>query len=317
MRSRRLLPPGVREGHGRQERLGVGVPGPRVDLVAGALLDDLAEVHHRDPVGDVAHDRQVVGDEDVGEAELVLQHLEQVDDAGLDRHVERRHGLVEHDQLGLEGQRPGDADALALPAGELVGEAVGVLGRQPDDGEQLLHPVGDLVVAPPEVHLEGLGEGGADRHARVEGGVRVLEHDLEALPHLGQRLALRAGEGLPVEEDLAGRRRDQVEQHPPGGGLAAARLADQAEGLAPLDLERHPGDRRHEAHRAAEHAAADREVLDQVGRHEQRLAQAGRVPSPARASRSVMRPPPARPPPRRPPPRRARPPRPWRAGTRR
>ena len=54
------------------------------DLVAGADLDDLAEVHHRHPVGDVAHHRQVVGDEEVGEAELVLQLLEQVHDAGLD-----------------------------------------------------------------------------------------------------------------------------------------------------------------------------------------------------------------------------------------
>ncbi len=33
-------------------------------------LDDLAEVHDRDPVADVPDDRQVVRDEDVGEAEL-------------------------------------------------------------------------------------------------------------------------------------------------------------------------------------------------------------------------------------------------------
>ncbi len=109
-----------------------GWPGALVDLVAGARLDDLAEVHHRDAIGDVADHRQVVGDEDVGQAEGVLELLEQVDDAGLDRHVEGRHRLVEHDQLGLEGQGPGDADPLALPAGELVRVAVGVLGREAD-----------------------------------------------------------------------------------------------------------------------------------------------------------------------------------------
>ena len=43
---------------------------------AVALLDDLALVHHRDPVRDVADDADVVGDEEVGEAELVLEVVE-------------------------------------------------------------------------------------------------------------------------------------------------------------------------------------------------------------------------------------------------
>jgi len=36
------------------------------------LLDDLPEVHHRDPVGGVVDDGQVMGDEQVGEASLSL-----------------------------------------------------------------------------------------------------------------------------------------------------------------------------------------------------------------------------------------------------
>ena len=44
-----------------------------VDLLAVALLDDLAEVHDGDPVAEVAHDAEVVGDEDEGEAELLAQ----------------------------------------------------------------------------------------------------------------------------------------------------------------------------------------------------------------------------------------------------
>ena len=43
--------------------------------------------------------------------------------------------------FGFEGQRPGDADALALAAGELVREALGVVGRQTDQFEQLGDPV--------------------------------------------------------------------------------------------------------------------------------------------------------------------------------
>ena len=49
-----------------------------------------------------------------------------------------------------------------------------------------------------------------------------------------------------------------------GGRLAAARLADQAEGLAPVDREVDAGHGRHVADRAAEHTAPDREVLDQA-----------------------------------------------------
>ncbi len=77
-------------------------------------------------------------DEHVGERELVLEVLEQVDDLRLDRDVERGDGLVGDDQLRAERQRPGDPDPLPLPAGELVREAVVVLGAEADPLEQLL-----------------------------------------------------------------------------------------------------------------------------------------------------------------------------------
>ena len=83
-------------------------------------LDDLPEVHDRDPVGDVADDGEVVGDEEVGEPELLLQLDEQVQHLRLDRDVERRHRLVGDDELRLQDERAGDPDALALAAAELV-----------------------------------------------------------------------------------------------------------------------------------------------------------------------------------------------------
>ena len=49
-------------------------------------------------------------------AEPRLQVQQQVDDLGLDRDVERRDRLVGDEQLGLDGERAGDADALALAA---------------------------------------------------------------------------------------------------------------------------------------------------------------------------------------------------------
>ena len=118
----------------REERLGVGVDRVLVERGPPARLDDQAEVHDGDPVRDVADDAEIVGDEDVREPELVLEVVEEVDDLRLDRHVERGDGLVCDDQLRVESERARDADALALPARELVRIAVDVVparGRRP------------------------------------------------------------------------------------------------------------------------------------------------------------------------------------------
>src|SRR5687768_1403893 len=40
----------VRYGRGREQRLGIGVSGCAEDACAGALLDQLTQVHHRDLV---------------------------------------------------------------------------------------------------------------------------------------------------------------------------------------------------------------------------------------------------------------------------
>ena len=57
----------VRDRDGRQQRLRVRHDRPRVELVGRRELDDLAEVHHRDPVAHVANDAEVVRNEEVGQ----------------------------------------------------------------------------------------------------------------------------------------------------------------------------------------------------------------------------------------------------------
>ena len=81
-------------------------------------------------------DRQIVSDEEIGDAEFLLQVLQQIDDLGLNRDVERRDRFVADDQFGLDGERAGDADALALAARERVWVAVEGAGRQADLVEQ-------------------------------------------------------------------------------------------------------------------------------------------------------------------------------------
>jgi len=60
-------------------------------------------------IRDVFHDREVVGDEQVRQPAPLLQIGEQVQDLRLDRHVERAHRLVEHEELRL------DESARAIP----------------------------------------------------------------------------------------------------------------------------------------------------------------------------------------------------------
>ena len=79
--------------------------------------------------------------------------------------------------------------------------------------------------------------------ARVQRRVRVLEHHLQFAavgPHLAPRQPVDA---LAVDPDLAGGRLDQLQDRLAGGRLAAAALADQAQGLALGDVERDAVDR--------------------------------------------------------------------------
>jgi hypothetical protein len=62
------------------------------------------------------HDTEIVRDEEIGQVEIFLQLTQKIEDLGLDGDVESRDRLVADDQLGLRGERPGDADALPLGA---------------------------------------------------------------------------------------------------------------------------------------------------------------------------------------------------------
>ena len=104
----------------RQQGLGVRVSGCRQDLLDRARLHDPAQVHHRDPVRDVPRQPQVVGHHQRGQAQFVPQPQQQREDLAAYRGVQRGHRLVGDDQFGLQDQRAGDDDALALAAGQLV-----------------------------------------------------------------------------------------------------------------------------------------------------------------------------------------------------
>ena len=206
---------------------------------------------------DVPDHRQVVRDEHVGQAELVLQVLQQVDDLGLDRHVQRGDRLVGDDQLGPQGERAGDADALALAAGELVRVAVVVLRVQPDQLEQVLHGPLDAVLG-----LHASGSGTARRRScrpcAAGSATSTGPGRSSGCRAAAAASARRTGAVMsrPSKTIVPAGRLQQPGEQPAGGGLAAAGLADQAERLAPLDVEVEAVDGLHRADLAAEEQPA-------------------------------------------------------------
>ena len=82
------------DGHRVQQALGVGVLRVGENLGHRAGLDDVARVHHRDPVGLLGDQRQVVGDQHDGHVVLGAQVAQQRHDLRLHGDVERGGGLV-------------------------------------------------------------------------------------------------------------------------------------------------------------------------------------------------------------------------------
>ena len=212
-----------------------------------------------------------MGDEEIGQVELLLQVLHQVDDLGLDRHVEGGDGLVGHDELGAHGERPRDADALPLAARELVGVAAQVIGAEADRLQEMDHALLALLARLGElVDDEGLADDRAHRHARVQRRVGVLEDDLHVSPEVAERPLVESRHVLTLEGDLARGRLDEAEDAAASGGLAAARLAHQPQRLALEDAERHVIDGVDARDLSGEEPTPDREVLLEVLDLEQR-----------------------------------------------
>src|SRR5690606_12413309 len=206
-------------------------------------------------------------------------------DLGLHRHVQRRDRLVADEQLRLERQRPGDRDALALAAGELVRPApAGRLGVDADVAQDLGHPlVGALGPAP---DVQALAHDVDDPPPGVQRRDRVLEDHLHLRPQPAQLLGAEAAEVAPVEDDPAGGGRWRVHDRPGRRRLAAAGLADEPERLAPGDVEGHVG------HRPDPASAADGELDDQVLDGEQDVVappQGGRAAAGHQTATSAVR----------------------------
>ncbi len=189
-------------------------------------------------------DREVVADEQQRQAELVLQIGQQVDDLRLHRHVERRDRLVADDQVGARRQRARDADALALPAGELVRIAADRVARQ-------------AAPCPAAARRARSARARAPMPKLISGSARMSRTFMRGLSdengswnttctrrRSGRswpagRLSMRSPSSCTSPAVVGYSRRIAL----PDGRFAAAGLAHQRQRLAARDVERHAIDR--------------------------------------------------------------------------
>ncbi len=247
-------------------------PGERT----GSYRDHFAAMHHHHLVRDILHDRQVVGDEEVGRAEAGLQLCELVQDRRLHGDVKGRGRLVADDDLGGGRKRPGDADALLLSAGQLAGIARQVarieLHRlQELRGAALQRGAGESGVQP-ERTRDDIGHG----VLRVQRGVGILEDELDG-PLFAPAASLHQGcKRLAVQRDEASVGRQQAGDATRERGLAGAAFADDRECRTGFYGKAHIVDRAHRRGRkpAEQSVAAEgtADAFDHQPRREQHLA---------------------------------------------
>ena len=215
-------------------------------------------------------------DEQVRQTEFGLQINEQVQDLRPDRHIERRHGLVEHDKARRQRQGARDRDALTLTAGKFVREQIRRAIGQPDHVEETQHPRAHLGAGQLLVCRERLGDDRADPHARVQRSIRVLKYRLDRFAVMPPAGGVEFVQIAPFEPHRAAGRLLEPQDELRGRRLAATGLADDPEGLSALDRKRDAVDRAHDTAGAAKTAAFCREMLGQPGRFDDRHYTASR-----------------------------------------
>ena len=138
--------------------------------------------------------------------------------------VQRGKGLVQHEQLRLGDEHPGEGGPLLLPAGELAGE-LALQPLQPEAADVFRHPGGVLFPQPG-------GDVLLHRHGGEQGV--VLEQQAHP-PLLGPQvdLFLRVEQHPAVHHDAARVRPLDARDAPQGHGLAAARGPQQGQHLVP------------------------------------------------------------------------------------
>ncbi len=176
--------------------------GRRQQLAHRPLLHNhaVADLGHR--VGGVAHRIHLVGDQDDRQAIPIAQLFKQAENGPGGVRIQPGGGLIRQQHRRIQRQRAGDADPLALAAGQLS-RVKRRLVRQPYRCQQALYPLVDIAR-----HHAQIGQ--RQRHI-LPGGFTLqqrgrLEHRAYRPPLPAQRLARKPRQVLAVHPDTAAAR---------------------------------------------------------------------------------------------------------------
>ncbi len=85
-------------GHAAQQGLRDGVVRSPLQLLGATAFYHFARVQHQHVVAQVANHRQVVANEQIGQAQLLLQLQQHIEHLGLHRNVQGADRLIQHQQ---------------------------------------------------------------------------------------------------------------------------------------------------------------------------------------------------------------------------
>ena len=95
-----------------------------VELLRPIDLQQAAEAHHADVVGNLEGFLLVVGNEDGGHVQLALDLAQRAAQLDADLGIQRAQRLVQQQNVRLDGQGARQGDALLLAAGKLARHAL-------------------------------------------------------------------------------------------------------------------------------------------------------------------------------------------------
>src|SRR5882724_2159104 len=180
-----------------------------------------------------------MGNEKVGEMHLLLQLLQEIDDLRLNRNIQRGDWLVADNKFRVHGQGARDTDALALPAAKLVGVTVVMILAEAHRMEQFIDAVALSSTLGKFVNFQTFADDIADAHPRIQRGIGILKNDLHLPPRIAEFALGQSQQVFPLEIDLAAGRLNKPKNGSSQRRLAAAGLADDAQGFALLHAQTH------------------------------------------------------------------------------
>src|SRR5881409_2325747 len=182
--------------------------------------------------------------------------------------IEMSSALVGNDQARAHREHARDPHPALLAAGKFRGKVRELAVLETHLLQQLADADCDFAVARALVHGERLAQDVAHAHLGVQASVEVLEDHLHLAPQRAQLGAAQGGDVAPVEHDTPAAGVGQPQHRASYRGLAAAGLADQADGLVFPEIKAHAVHCRDHAPLTGQHrdqAAALTVFLAQIG----------------------------------------------------